>query len=70
MKIQIVLCQICYFVAGNMIIKKNFVIKWDSILYKMRLPMIVVFNKCDVSKPEKVAGWLKDYDNFMVIIVI
>jgi len=37
-----------------------------SILYKLRLPMIVVFNKTDVADPEQVKKWLKDYESFTV----
>jgi len=35
-----------------------------SILFKMRLPMIVVFNKTDVSDPEAVKNWLSDYESY------
>jgi len=35
-----------------------------SILYKLKLPMIVVFNKTDVADPEQVKVWLKDYAVF------
>jgi len=35
-----------------------------SILYKMRLPMVVVFNKSDVASPEPIKNWLKDYMSF------
>lgn len=34
-----------------------------SILYKMRLPMVVVFNKSDVASPEPIKRWLEDYSN-------
>ncbi len=33
----------------------------------MRLPMIVVFNKSDVSDPEPIKGWLQDFEKFAVI---
>lgn len=29
--------------------------------------MILVFNKADVSKPDKVKQWLSDYNNYCVI---
>ena len=32
----------------------------------MRLPMIVVFNKTDVSDPEAVKNWLKDFESYQV----
>ena len=33
-----------------------------SILYKNKLPMIVVFNKSDIGDAEKIMGWLKNFD--------
>lgn len=35
-----------------------------SIMYKTRLPMIVVFNKVDVASSKFVEGWMRDYDAF------
>ena len=34
-----------------------------SIMYKMRLPLIVVFNKKDIEKENKVFEWVKDYES-------
>lgn len=39
-----------------------------SIFYKCKLPIIVVFNKCDVENTDTLATWLKDYDKFLVIL--
>ena len=33
-----------------------------SIMYKMRLPLILVFNKNDVEKETKVFEWINDFD--------
>lgn len=35
-----------------------------SILYKTRLPLVVVFNKVDVADAEKLNLWMRDFDNF------
>lgn len=35
-----------------------------SILYKMQLPMVLVFNKCDVTKHEFALEWMRDFDVF------
>ncbi|RYG93477.1 hypothetical protein EON65_58850 [archaeon] len=53
-------CCRCYFLLNIKLI--NFL----SILYKLKLPMIVVFNKTDVADPEQVKTWLKDYASFGV----
>lgn len=38
-----------------------------SIMFRLKLPMIVVFNKCDcVDNKEIVKGWLTDYDKLLV----
>jgi translation initiation factor IF-2 len=34
-----------------------------SIMYKMRLPLIIVFNKKDIEKENKVLEWVKDYES-------
>ena len=39
-----------------------------SILYKMKLPMLIVFNKCDVADSAVPINWMKDFDSFIVII--
>lgn len=36
-----------------------------SILYKYKLPLIVVFNKCDVFSSDLLIDWMKDYEKFM-----
>ena len=35
-----------------------------SILYKTRLPLIVVFNKIDVVRHEEMMGWMEDFEKF------
>ncbi len=35
-----------------------------SIMYKTRLPMVVVLNKCDAGDGKKVEEWMRDYDAF------
>mmetsp|Transcript_14740 Transcript_14740/g.48342 ORF Transcript_14740/g.48342 Transcript_14740/m.48342 type:complete len:346 (+) Transcript_14740:3-1040(+) len=35
-----------------------------SILYKMRLPMVLVFNKIDVARHEFALEWMKDFETF------
>lgn len=35
-----------------------------SILYKMRLPVLLVFNKVDVARHEFALDWMADFDNF------
>merc|ERR1712007_384321 len=35
-----------------------------SILYKNRLPLILVFNKCDVVGNKFALDWMKDYNKF------
>jgi signal recognition particle receptor subunit beta len=39
-----------------------------SILYKLKLPILVVFNKSDVADPQVPIGWMKDYDSFIDVI--
>ena len=36
-----------------------------SIMYKMKLPLILVFNKKDVVSEEMCFEWMRDYDSFM-----
>ena len=36
-----------------------------SIMYKMKLPLILVFNKKDVVSEEQCFNWMSDYENFM-----
>lgn len=35
-----------------------------SIMYKTRLPMIIVFNKVDISNCEYAQAWMRDFDEF------
>ncbi|CAK4032072.1 GPN-loop GTPase 1 [Lecanosticta acicola] len=35
-----------------------------SILYKTRLPMILVFNKTDVKSPDEAVDWMRDFEKF------
>ena len=39
-----------------------------SILYKTRLPLVVVFNKIDVVRHETMLGWMEDFDAFHAVI--
>ena len=36
-----------------------------SIFYRLKLPMIVVFNKEDTSDKEILIEWMSDYDNLL-----
>ena len=33
----------------------------------MKLPVIVVFNKCDIVNVDKMQSWMKDSDNIIVL---
>jgi GTPase len=35
-------------------------------MYKMKLPLVVVLNKCDVGDADKVKLWMEDYEKYMV----
>ncbi|KAG8626310.1 hypothetical protein KVT40_005255 [Elsinoe batatas] len=39
-----------------------------SILYKTRLPMILVFNKTDVKKPDEAIEWMRDFESFQAAL--
>jgi len=39
-----------------------------SILYKMKLPMILVFNKADVQDPSFAKEWMTDFDKFQAAL--
>ena len=39
-----------------------------SILYKTKLPMIVVFNKTDVTKDDFAKEWMTDFESFQMAI--
>lgn len=39
-----------------------------SILYKTRLPMILVFNKIDVVRHEQMLGWMDDFEKFHEVV--
>jgi len=39
-----------------------------SILYKTRLPFILVFNKTDVQKHEFALEWMNDFEEFQVAL--
>ncbi|CAH6719864.1 GPN-loop GTPase 1 [[Candida] jaroonii] len=39
-----------------------------SILYKTKLPMIIVFNKTDVQDAEFAKEWMKDFENFQIAL--
>jgi GTPase SAR1 family protein len=36
-----------------------------SIMYKMKQPLIIVFNKKDIVSEDQCFGWMSDYENFM-----
>lgn len=36
-----------------------------SIFYKMKLPMVVVFNKEDTGDKKKLFTWMNDYETFL-----
>ncbi len=37
-----------------------------SILFRLKLPVLIAFNKCDIEKSKEQAKWLSDYDVFLV----
>lgn len=37
-----------------------------SIMYKMRLPLVIAFNKKDVEKEDTVFEWIKDYESLQI----
>ena len=37
-----------------------------SILFRLKLPVLLAFNKCDIEKSKEQAKWLSDYDTFLV----
>ncbi|TKX25280.1 GTPase-like protein 2 [Elsinoe australis] len=39
-----------------------------SILYKTRLPMILVFNKTDVKSPDEAIEWMRDFESFQAAL--
>ncbi|KAK6443223.1 hypothetical protein LTR95_000047 [Oleoguttula sp. CCFEE 5521] len=39
-----------------------------SILYKTRLPMILVFNKTDVKDETEAVGWMRDFETFQAAV--
>ena len=39
-----------------------------SVLYKYKLPMILVYNKCDISRHEFAVDWMKDFENYQEAI--
>ncbi|KAK5137356.1 hypothetical protein LTR08_008934 [Meristemomyces frigidus] len=39
-----------------------------SILYKTRLPMILVFNKTDVKDPAEAVEWMRDFETFQAAV--
>ena len=41
-----------------------------SILYKSRLPVLLVFNKVDVARHEFALDWMADFDNFHQVRVM
>lgn len=39
-----------------------------SILYKTKLPMIIVFNKTDVASAEEPIEWMRDFESFQAVL--
>lgn len=39
-----------------------------SILYKTKLPMIIVFNKCDVADATELKEWMRDFEKFQEVL--
>lgn len=39
-----------------------------SILYKTKLPMIIVFNKCDVADATQLKEWMRDFEKFQEVL--
>ncbi|KAG5365479.1 GPN-loop GTPase 1 [Yarrowia sp. C11] len=39
-----------------------------SILYKTKLPMIIVFNKCDVADATTLKEWMRDFEKFQEVL--
>jgi hypothetical protein len=35
-------------------------------MYKMKLPLVIVFNKKDIISEEQCFNWISDYENFQV----
>ncbi len=64
-KAPIVLCQICFTAVGKYPYRRLTLI-YNSIFYKMKLPMILVMNKCDIADADKLIDWKQDYENFIV----
>ena len=36
-----------------------------SIIFKSRLPLLVIFNKQDMANTNRIVEWLQDYDKFL-----
>ena len=39
-----------------------------SIMYKMKLPLLIAFNKADIAKDTKVIEWMDDYENLQKVL--
>ena len=39
-----------------------------SIMYKMKLPLLIAFNKADIAKDSKVVEWMNDYDSLQKVL--
>ena len=39
-----------------------------SIMYKMKLPLLIAFNKADIAKDSKVIEWMNDYDSLSKVL--
>ena len=39
-----------------------------SIMYKMKLPLIIAFNKADIAKDSKVIEWMDDYESLQAVL--
>ena len=39
-----------------------------SIMYKMKLPLLIAFNKADIAKDSKVTEWMDDYESLQAVL--
>ena len=39
-----------------------------SIMYKMKLPLLIAFNKADIAKNSKVTEWMDDYESLQAVL--
>lgn len=54
---------------SNMFVCSRFIFFILSILYKMKIPLILVLNKKDIADTNKIKEWIKDYEKYEVLIL-